>query len=76
MKPFLFRLTCATISVLFGSLWIECGSFDALFCTCTVISGMVFIYDYVSWANSYQTDYYNTNCGSISYVFFGKSEEK
>lgn len=65
MKPLIFKFCCAFTCLLFGGFWIECGTFDALFCTITVISGIMFLADWM-------THFDEEDCGIISKILFKK----
>jgi len=70
MKPLIFRFACAFTSLLFGGFWIECGSFDAVFCAITITTGIVFASDVATYANDYTSPYRDTGCGCITWVLF------
>lgn len=71
MKAMLFRLLCALTSLLCIGFWIETKSFDAIDFAVSIVLGVIFIVDFITWTNNFSgTPYHNTSMGSITWVLF------
>ena len=76
MKALLFRITIITIAIFFFFIQIEIGKFDAIMATVSLVFLFIFIIDFASKTESFDTPYENTEYGSITWLLFGKKNKK